>query len=165
MLDLTWNSAKERILEEVCNSDAQFGEGYASIFVPLNEHCGVKLFPKHKWRDFAVEKQRAVASYALGPAVGDVFEVPESLRNHARLQWEGYGEKDSHCFGYVTQRADTSRSPTEDEMKVVIADLISKPDLKAPPADDFEDNPANFGYLDGRLVFLDFDQGTWSTAG
>lgn len=47
-------------------------------------------------------------------------------------------------------------------MAKLIKVLVSVSELDPPPADAFEENPANFGYIDGQIVFVDFDEGTWS---
>ncbi|MCH7701534.1 MAG: phage tail sheath family protein [Planctomycetes bacterium] len=164
--ELSWDSKKIETLKQSLNGEVDIGEGYASIFVPLSENIGVKLFPQEGWRDYALEKQSVAAKHGVGPAVGEAFEVAQELRDHPMLVWQGHMEATGqHVYGYVTQRADMTCRPSGKDIAAFTELLVSIRELTPPPIHDFEDNPANYGYIDGRIVFVDFDTGTWSTPG
>jgi len=63
-------------------------------------------------------------------------------------------------YGYLTRSADTQRPVDADDKRGLIHQLKAISELGTP--DDLEEQDENFGYVDGRLVFLDFDIGSWS---
>lgn len=163
-LDMHWTTATEEATRAALRGCDRLPSGVVSSYLPLPGGMGLKLFPTQELRDFALDKQARAASYKLGPDVGDSFTLSQELANLPVLQWKSpfpnaYPSGPLR-YGYLTRSADTQRPVEEDDKRAVIDQLKAIPELGAPS--DLEEQDENFGYVDGRLVFLDFDIGSWS---
>ena len=157
-IDLTWSDDRTNELIGVLSREDELESGYASIFVPLTETVAVKLFPCENWRNMAREKQSDVFPHGYAPQAGDAFELPEV--SEVPL-WDGDGES-LMKYGYVTEIAAPANNgnTSEEQRSQLIETLQGIRDLEAPT--DMETTPANFGFVRGRLVYVDFDIGSWS---
>jgi len=132
--------------------------GISCFFVRFNHEWGIKVYYQEDKRDDSYNRQAEAAEYGLGPAVGDVFDVP-------------IGSSTYWC--YVTQIADLPVSPYEyirngdedgywdalDEWAEDYYDDIAflAVALYEKIAWRFEDTHAgNVGFINGRLVCIDF---------
>ena len=160
-MDLTWNECRSDLLKTAINNNQGIGQGAASTFIPLSEHVGVKLFPSVELRDAALARQRTSKGHFVAPEAGAAFQLDDAFDHEPLLFYSGIGAKGFRRYGYVTERADTSRRPKREEIDAFVTKMRGIPELNAPA--DFEDNDENYGYIGGQLVFLDFDDGTWSS--
>ena len=160
---MNWTNDLKLIACRVLNEVKALPKGAAACFVPLTSELGIKLFAKEEWRDFACEKQKLVFSHSFAPRVGESFILPKELWGLDILQWSS--PWDGPCpliYGYITQRADTSREIRLNDKLTLLEELKRIPELQTPA--DFEEQDDNFGYIGDQLVVIDFDEGSWTQA-
>lgn len=110
----------------------------ASVFayVQLTPRYGVKFYKRRQLCEDAFLRQRA--SHGIGLAPEAYFLVRKGFR-----------------WGYVTQHADTERSAKRKDVREIRRTCTSM----GWCASDI-DTDQNVGYVDGRLVLIDFDDAT-----
>ena len=157
---MEWNGEYERALIAQLARGSEFPSGAASTFIPLVEDVGVKLFPSSSWRNFARAKQAAVYAKGFAPEAGGIVDLSESFRQHQELQWKGPFGDGCVRWGYLTRRAKISPCYEPVAKQAVVLALKSDASLLTPR--DLEEQDENFGLIDGRVVYIDFDHGSWN---
>lgn len=155
-----WNDHYRYVLQECLKSDVTFPAGAASTFIALDNEVGVKLFPSPTWRDFARLKQQQVATMQLAPQVGDPVDLQVPRWPRKALNWNGPFGPGRLLWGYMTQCAEINATYDVEEKKKVISALKAESTLCTP--EDLEEQDDNFGVVDGHLVYIDFDHGSWN---
>jgi hypothetical protein len=137
----------------------------ASCYVRIDDDVGLKLFSTAEHRDRARKRQKKVSERDLAPAVGDTMTLPDEFHELPLLQLESYfpgNDRSGPCiYGYLTQAAETDRR-IEKGGKAKLIEMLKNMDNSEAP-EDIEDQDENIGYVGDELVYLDFDDGTWST--
>ena len=152
-----WDSRNETLFYQKVHETEHLPNGAKFIFVTISEGIGVKLCYYNDQRDYAMKNQANVFNHGLAPKVGDSFQL--DWNNIFAIHPAGSPPKFTRLtlYGYITQRAITGRSFTESQVSHLNGLLQN---LGA--ASEFDDNDGNFGYINNKLVCLDFDEGSWT---
>ena len=152
-----WNSTTQALFLHQVHAIAHLPSGAQCLFVPLTDDIGAKLYYTECARNSAASTQQMAFTKDLAPRVGDSFHI--DWNNLFVAQPDGLTAEFRRIsiYGYLTQRAQTG-GPFE---RQAISALIRR--LNALGAvENYDDSDANFGVIDGRLVCIDFDEGSWT---
>lgn len=137
------------------------GEGMSAKFARINDDWGVKLYHSASSRDRAYSVQTEAAKFQLGPETAGTFDLPKIVG------------ADSYRFGYITQLVDELLEDTleedyysDDKLQEEFNDFDDYVDdftaeLRKELRDSigfhfYDAHEGNIGYLNGRLVCIDF---------
>jgi hypothetical protein len=158
---LRWTAKTKQRLVEVIRRGLYLRSGASCIFIPLNKEAGLKIYKTKGERDRTAKLQAFAAGYGLAPQVGDCFDLECLTINHFEFTADGeevLGEESvqvNMVYGYVTERARLIRRYKWENMLVwmeIIADELEEIGIVHPDL-----GPHNMGYINGRLICLDFD--------
>lgn len=127
-------------------SPQKMRSGAACIYIPITKTICAKLYTRKVVRDQTYKIQRHAARFGLGPKVGDKFTYPVLLVN----RWEEINVSNV-VYGFLSQRAKITGRNSEKDGEYMSVRLNSIGICH----DDM--HTYNLGYIDGRLVCIDFD--------
>lgn len=146
-MKVKWNKANRALLSKVIREHPErMRSGAVCIYIPVTRTICAKLYMNKTLRDQTYRLQAHAAYFGLGPQVGDRFTYPVLLMN----RWDNINVK-NRAYGYLSQRAKiTGRCTEGDEeyMRLKLAQI-------GIPHDDL--HTYNIGYVEGRMVCIDFD--------
>jgi hypothetical protein len=160
MSEYVWTPDKENTFFEIVRTSGSFPAGTASIFVPLHERIGVKLFDSQEARDYSLHKQQSALTLDAAPRTGNSFKIEYTNLFDGRPNVADARSVRRTLYGYITQRAKTGGQYTEEEKRSIVDKLRQ---IGGPTSYDMNDE--NFGTIDGKLVCIDFDEGSMMEMG
>lgn len=133
--------------------------GVEAVYIPVDDERGLKLYAIRDNAQKACLCQLEAAGHQLAPAVlSDVFEFLFLLGTDTKFGVLKEHFKQGDAWGYYTQRADTEQVLKNNSHNFELAlEEFDKRVRKAKLSFPIRDTHAkNYGYIDDKLVAIDF---------
>jgi hypothetical protein len=145
-------SSRQQVLEAVEESYRYSSpHGVSCYFVPLDDNWGVKVYESASKRDENICMQARAAEHGLGPEVGESFDLPDGQYCYVteRAELLDFVNEDDAHFNYEDDEA--WQHENWDEINELTTALQREIGFRF-----YDVHAANFGYIEGRLVCIDF---------